>query len=120
MHICQPKLPALVGVCETFVIEAKAIKNCRLKVVNVDLVLNDVKSHVIGCAVSQAGLDSAACHPECEGLRMMIAPEASAQRHIAFHHRRAAKFAAPDHESLVEKSALFEVLDQCGGRLHEG
>ncbi len=35
----------------------------------------------------------------------------------ALHHRRAAKFAAPDNQRIVQHAALFEVFDQCGTRL---
>src|SRR5260370_17650959 len=35
----------------------------------------------------------------------------------AFDHGRSAKFAAPDHERIVEHAALLEVFDQRGTRL---
>lgn len=48
MHIRQAELPALVCVSEPFMIEAEAIENRRLKIVNVDFVLDDVKAEIIG------------------------------------------------------------------------
>src|SRR5690606_34724235 len=64
-----------------------------------------------------AAFDAAAGHPHGEGLRVMVAAHASSECRARFDHGRAAEFAAPDHESLIEQPALFEVFDECGGRL---
>ena len=59
------------------------------------------------------GLDAAAGHPDGERARMMIAshqPRAAAR----LVHRRAAEFAAPDHERGVEQAALLEIPHERG------
>ncbi len=73
------------------------------------------KPEIVGRAVSDARLDAAAGHPHRERLRMMVAAEAAAEAGLAFDHRRAAEFAAPDHERVVEQAALLQILHQ-GGR----
>ena len=45
-----------------------------------------------------------------EALDVMIAAVA------ALRHRRAAEFAAPDHQRVVEHAALLQVRDQGRGR----
>ena len=52
-----------------------------------------------------------------ERLRMMVAAQLAARIGIALDHRRAAEFAAPDHERVVEQAALLEVLDERGAGL---
>ena len=47
MHIGEAELPALVAVGQPFVIEAKAMQNCCLQVVNVHRVFNDVETKVV-------------------------------------------------------------------------
>src|ERR1017187_9420591 len=73
MHIREPELTALVSVGQAFVIETQALKNRGLKIVNLHLVLDNVESHFVSGAVSQAGLDAAACQPHGECRRMMVA-----------------------------------------------
>jgi hypothetical protein len=48
---------------------------------------------------------------------MVIATDEAAPQfgaHVVLHHRRAAKLASPDNESLIEKTALLEVGQQSG------
>src|SRR6185437_2335360 len=108
----QTEIAALEPVSELGVIEAEAIENRRVEVVDVDLVLDDVETEVVAFPDRNAGLDAAPRHPHCEGIRVMIAAIVA-----ALHHRRAAEFAAPDDERAVQHSALLEVLNQGGGGL---
>ena len=46
------------------VINAQAMQNCRVQVVNVDRVFRNVVAEVVGLAVNDSRLDSAASHPD--------------------------------------------------------
>ena len=83
-----------------------------MQVVHVNLVLHDVESQLIGFAQRDAGLDAAAGQPHRERVGMMVAAVAA-----ALHHRRAAKFAAPDDQRVLEHAALLQILDQRRARL---
>ena len=114
MHIRQAKIAAGVVVGEAFVIEAETVQDRRLKVVDVNGILDDVESEVVGGAEGHARLDAAACDPHRERLRMMIAACGAAERWIGFDHRRASEFAAPDDERVVEQSLAFQIGHECG------
>src|SRR6185503_3922992 len=58
-----------------------------------------------------ARFNSATGHPDGETMRMMVAPQEDGAA-TRFVHRRAAKFAAPDHERFIQQAPLLEVLDQ--------
>ena len=74
-----------------------------------DLVLHDVEREVVGLAVGKARLHAAAGEPHGEGVRMVVAAVVA-----ALDHRRAAEFAAPDDQGILEQPALLEILDQRG------
>jgi hypothetical protein len=65
----------LKPVGELRVIEAETVEDGRLKIVNVNLVLRDMIAQVIRLSVANAGLDTAARHPNGETMRVMIASE---------------------------------------------
>ena len=70
-------------------------------------VLDGVVAELVGRAVGDARLDAAAGQPDRKAVDVVVAA-------VALGHRRAAEFAAPDHQRVVEHAALLEVLDQRG------
>src|SRR5208337_3064720 len=80
------------------------------QVVNVHHVLDGGVTEFVGGSVADASLQAAASHPDREALDVVVAP-------VALGHGRAAELAAPAHQSFVEHSALFQVLDQGRGPL---
>src|SRR6185436_12008167 len=76
----------------------------------------DEVAQFIRGTVVVAFLDSTACHPNGERVRMVIAAKVNATV-ARFIHRRATKFTAPDNQSVVEHAALFEVGNQGSSRL---
>ena len=110
VHISQAKLAPLMRKCEPLVVESQAMQNRRLQVVHMHRIFRDVKTEIIRRAIDHARFNSAARHPNRERLRMMIAPLAAAERDVRFHHRRAAKFAAPDHQRVFEQARAVSNL----------
>src|SRR5215472_18864081 len=74
---------------------------------NVDLILDHIKSKLVAFAQRDAGPHSSSGQPHGERIRMMIASIAA-----ALHHRRAAELATPDDQGILQEPALLEVLDQ--------
>src|SRR5436190_12668762 len=74
--------------------------------------LGGIEAEFVACAQREPRLHTAASQPHREGIRMMIAAVVA-----ALDHWRAAKFAAPDDQRLIEQTALLEVFEQRRARL---
>ncbi len=59
MHVGESEIAFLGAVGEAFVIEAEAVEQRGLDVVNVDGVLGDVVAEIVGGTVNEAGFDTA-------------------------------------------------------------
>src|SRR5262245_34418300 len=111
-HIGQAEVAALEPVGQSRVVETQEMEKGGVEVVDMNPILDDLESQLIGLAICDPGLDTAAGQPHREGIGMMIA----AVRAAALHHGSPAEFASPDHQCVVEQPALLEVLDQgCTG-----
>src|SRR5438477_4457538 len=82
-----------------------------LQIADGDLPFGDAVTQFICFTMDNARFDSAAGHPEGETVGMMVATQENGPA-ARLVHRRAAKFAAPDHERFLEQTPLLEVLDQ--------
>src|ERR1700730_8300565 len=103
---------------ELAMIEAEQIKHGRMQVADLDRVFYDFISHLIGLAVSDSGLNAAACHPNRERARVMIPADILHCLTIAiFPHRRSAEFSTPDDERILKHPTLFEISKQGRSRL---
>src|ERR1043165_4469710 len=91
-QIGQPKLAAAEAIGQAFVIDAEAVQDRRVQVVDVDVILGDVVAVLVGAAVDDAALDAAASEPVGETAWMVIAAEIA--REIALTVCGAAEFAA--------------------------
>ena len=109
-------MAALELVRQLLVVDAQAVQNRGLQIVDVHRIRDDVVAEVVGLAVRDAGLDAAAGHPHGEAARMMIAAVVVV-RQLALAVDGAAEFAAPDDQRVVEQAALLQILDQRGRRL---
>ena len=83
-----------------------------LQVVDVDLVLHAGEAHLVGLAELEAALHAAAGHHDREAVGIVVAPEDLALGRAALAERRAAEFAAPDDERVLEQAAFLEVVDE--------
>ena len=92
------------------VVDAKAVQDRRVQIVDMHGVFDDVVAEFVGFAVDDAGLDAAAGHPDREAARVVVAAVVFAGQ-PALAVDRPAKFAAPDHECIVEQTAPLEIGD---------
>src|SRR5207253_6212894 len=77
----------------------------------------DVVTKFIGLAVGDPRFYAAAPHPHRERMRVMVAPNKVLIFRAVFVHWRAAKFAAPNDQRLVQQTALLQILKQGGASL---
>ncbi len=102
------------------VIEAEAIEDRGVVVIDVGLVLHRIPTDLIGLAVDLSALDAAAGHQCGVGKGMMIPPGVGAAPAAILAQRRPAEFASPKHHGVIQHAALFEILDQHRNRLIDG
>src|SRR5438477_12984493 len=88
------------------VIDAQAAKNGGVQIVHMNRIPRDVVAIIIGFAVSNAGLHSAARHPDREATRMVVAP-VIVGREFALTVDRTAEFTSPYDQRVIQKSTLF-------------
>ena len=75
MDVGQPELASLELERQSFVINAEQMQHRGVQIVNVDAILDDVVSELVGLTVGRSGIHTAAGHPQREAARMVIAAE---------------------------------------------
>ena len=92
-------------------IDAQAVEDGRLQIVHVDRIFGDVVSVVVGLAERDAGLDPAACHPDGKAAPVVVAAiVVGGEAALTIHGT--SKLAAPDHQRVIEHSALLKIDDE--------
>lgn len=79
-----------------------------MEVMHMKSILDGMESDFIGAADGLSTANSTAGHPHGKAVGVMV-PSVP-----FFAHGSTTEFAAPDHQSRVEQSALFEVRQQAG------
>src|SRR5262249_36951526 len=102
----RPFVAAVVRVDQLLVVEAEAVQEGGVEVVDVGGLINGVEADLVGSTVGDAALDPTPGHPGREAPGVVVAAVA------ALAHGRAAEFAAPDHERAVEQAAALQVFQQ--------
>ena len=116
MDIGEAEIPALIGVDQSFMVDAEEVENGRIEVVHVDRITGDVVGEVVGFAVDVALFDTTAGEPHAEAAGVVIAA-------VVFHRQGplavdgATELAAPDDEGVIEETPLFQITDQGRTRL---
>src|SRR5260221_10787900 len=105
MDVGQAEIAPLETERQPAMIQAQAMQQRRLHVVNVDAILDRPEPEFVRLADGDARLDAAAGEPHRVCVDMVIAPNRIAQ----LAHGRSAKLAAPDDDRTVEQTALLQV-----------
>ena len=103
--VSEAEVTALVAIGEAFVVDAELMEDGSLQVVDVNGVLGNVDAVIVGLAVGDTPTHSATGEPVGEAVGMMVAAIGSLGE-LALAVNGAAKFSAPDNESIVEHAAL--------------
>ena len=97
-------------------VDPQAVQHRGVQVMRGHGVFADVVREIVGLAVSDAGLDASAGQPHAETARMVIAAVLRLGE-LSLAEDRAAEFAPPDDERLIEKTTLAKIAQQTGLRL---
>ena len=95
VDVSQAEIAAFEPIGQPLVIDAEAVHDRCLKIVNVDAIFYHVVAVVVGATVIKTRLDAAPGHPDAKTSRMVIA--AILLSAIVLTVGSAAKLAAPDH-----------------------
>ncbi len=101
---------------EAFVIDSQEMEKGRMEIANVHSIGNDVVPPGAGFSERDAWFHAASRHPHAEASGMMVTAVIGCCQ-LALRVIRAAKFATPDHQRVLEHAALLQILQECGGRL---
>ena len=110
-------MAALEAIGQLFMVDAEKMHDGGLKIMNVYLIFHRIETKVIGSPVGHSGFSSASRHPYGEGIRVVIASPSLAILDVTLNEWRAAKFASPDDQGVVEHTTHLEVLYESGAGL---
>ena len=98
-------------------LDAELVEQGGVKVVDVYRVFVDAPADFVCFSVDLSALDATAGHEHGEGKRMVVTPCVHLVATAVLPKWSPAKLSSPNHERLVEQTALFQVLDQRRHRL---
>ena len=116
VHVRQPEVAALKFVRQPGVIDAQAVQDGSLYVMNVNGLFGHVIRVVVGGTVSQTRPHAATCHPHSETSRVVIAA-IIILRQASLAVDCPPKLSAPDDERVIQQAALLQILDERRGGL---
>src|ERR1051325_7765437 len=96
-------------------IETKQLQQPCMKIVDMNGILNRLETKFIGCAMDISAEHAATREPHAEAVMIMMASvnfSGVCARSREFDGWSTAEFAAPNHQSIFEHSALFEIRKQ--------
>ena len=119
MNVRQPEVTALEAIRELLMVHTKQMQDRGVEIMNVNRLIDNVVAEIVGLAVNLSAFDATTRHPHREVARVMVtAVVFLRQRPLAIYC--AAKFSAPDHQSIVQHSSLLQILHQRRARAIAG
>ena len=103
VDISEPHVTALVRIRKLRVIESDETQNGRIDIVNAERRFLGAKAELVTRTKHLTTLNTGACHPHAECIRMMVPTV------LSFGERRPAEFAAPYNQRRIEQTARFEI-----------
>src|SRR5208282_384605 len=92
-------------------IDAEQSKHSCIEVTHVDRVLHYVVAKIVSLSEDYASFSAPACHPYGEATRMVI-PSVVFFGKTALAVYGPSEFAAPQHQSVIQKPAAAQIRDQ--------
>ena len=119
VHIGEAKVTTQILECQLLVSDPKTVQDGGLKVVNVDRVSGDVVAVIVRLSQDHARFHAATSHPHGKAAGVVIAAViVLSQWTLAIN--RSAELPSPNHQSVVQHTPLFEILDESRGGLIRG
>jgi len=109
----EPVVASLEAIGELEVIESEEVEQGGMEIIDVDGVLGDIPSDLVGLTDDLAPLDTASREENSEGEGVVIATGVVIFGIGAaiFPKRSSTEFSGEDDEGRIEEAALFEVLN---------
>src|SRR6202030_1998396 len=104
-------VPAVVEICQPFVIHPHQVKNGRVQIVGTNNLLGGLPSELIGGSDRLSTFDSRARHPDRHGSRIVVASDTFLRK------RHPAKLGVPRHQRFVKEPAPLQIRNQTSDRL---
>ena len=111
VNVGQAKVSTRVSVGELQVIESEQVEHGGVEVVEVNFILDRIVPVFVCGAMADARLDATSGQEHRQCVRVVVTSI------LSLSDGCPAEFSAPEHESILEKSSLFEVTDQSVDRL---
>ena len=116
VDVRQSPFDSVVVVGELFVVDSEEMKDGCVKVVPGGDVSLGLPSVLIGFAVGNSGLKSAAGHPDTETILVVIA-SGSQDTAVGLCEWSAAEFTGEQHQGVIQKARPPEISQERGERL---
>src|ERR1700679_1766322 len=103
-YVRQAEISSTITVGKLGVIDTHQVENGGVQVVHMHPLIDALPPEIIGGAIGHPALHAAAGQPDCEAVRIVIAPVMHLAAHEAaahFYHRRSAELGATHDQSLV-------------------
>ena len=113
LHAHQLAVEPAVEVRELVGVEAEAVEDRGVQVLDVEAVGHRGAAQLVGLADAGAAPDPAPGHPHREAVGVVVAAGSLG----VFGRGLASELAAPHHDRLLEQARALQVLEQAGNRL---
>jgi len=115
-HSGQTLVQSLEFISESLVVDAHAVQDCGVQIVDVHGIFRDVVAEIVGLTEGHATLDSTASHPHAKIPRLVLsAIVVLGQATLAVDSPP--ELTSPDDQRVLEHPSAFKVLDQGGDGL---
>ena len=115
-HVGQPEVATLEAVCQPRVIDAEAVQQRGVEIVDVDRIAGDVEAVVVRFAVGDTRTNASPGKPHCEAAAVVVAAVVFGGW-LPLSVDRATELTAPDDHRFVEQPASLEVRHEGRARL---
>ena len=112
MNVGQASVCAVVIIRDSFMVETQEMQNGCKKIVSAADILHRSAAKIVRAPIAHPPFNSSPHHPAGESIRIVVAPLG-----CRLASRHAAKLGCPQHENILQHSALLEVMEQCRGWL---
>lgn len=111
MDVGESEVPTIISEGEFLVVESEQMEECGMQIVHMDFILYGMVAEFVGFAKGEAGFYPSSSEEQGETIGIVIASGS-----IFLGIWSPAEFAAPPDQSILQESALFEILEQtCDG-----
>jgi hypothetical protein len=105
VDVGQSEVASTVTVSQSFVIDSEQVEQSRMQIMHMDFVLSGVKPKIIGCTITESGLDSRAAHPPSESVGIVVSTV------ISLGRGSSSELSTPYQQGVFEETASVHVFD---------